>query len=748
MRKHSLMQHFANVGKRRSKSMLLRSLPLAVALCLVLNTAWCNTVLAGGSTPLITSDFSGFKGVVVGDVCNLRSGPGTNYGVAGMVLEGTWLDIVSVKDDWLKITYKGKQAWIAAWLVDIDLSSRGITAVITKTDVNMRQGPGTNFPVAGLTQRGRTYTAEAKRNDWIRISLGSGKTAWIHEPLLQLTLPTIEETEEPADPVAEDMSVRPRGKTATVFQSPIKGSPVMDTLGSKNSAKYITSRGAWIAVQTSNGIQGWIYGPDTVVYSPKDPALSFGISETSWSLGKYGTTTVNATDVNFRSGPGTNHPVVSMVQKGDVIRVLEVRDRWIRGISPKGTVGWVASWLTKGAPAKSSPAFSIALDASSSLRTLTLQGPFESCKVISKEEDNTLVISTSTFFNTAGSLDINAYEFENVKMEGSDVTIKFTETPSYIVQEQKPGKVVLGFAPLVTSVDVKHQDDGETLTVNTVGYTWPTVYRNDKEVTMVLPGAAYTGDISQVKGNIVKSVSIDSKDDGVNVSLDASHVGAYLLKKHANSVEANFLKPGLSGKTIVIDPGHGGNDPGAIGPTGYTERAANWKIALKLRSLLENAGANVILTRLGEFENATPPEDWKPDIDEYSGDLAKRVAWTSKAHAFVSIHNDSCGNRNVAGTTSYICNSILNSSESRRLAELIQREATRSLGTNDRGVKHKNFFVNRESRCPSVLVEVMYLSNPREENLLKQDYIQNAAAKGIFKALEIYFSPGAQVGIY
>ena len=264
----------------------------------------------------------------------------------------------------------------------------------------------------------------------------------------------------------------------------------------------------------------------------------------------------------------------------------------------------------------------------------------------------------------------------------------------------------------------------------------------------VPPGASYAGQASLVRGDLVRKVDIGATNDGVSLSMDASLSGTYLLKKNANSLEAFFPNPGLSGKVIVVDPGHGGNDPGASGPTGYQERTVNWKIALKLRDLLESAGATVILTRLGEFEDATPPEDWKPDIDEYSGDLAKRAAWSQKAHAFVSIHNDWHSNRQTAGTTSYICSQTLNTSESRRLATLIQKHLTASLGTVDRGVKDSNFFVNRESHCPSVLVEVMYLSNPREEDLLKQDHVQEAAARGVLKALEEYFSPASGAGTY
>lgn len=733
--------------KRRAKrgmgSKSSTSLILAVVLCLVSNTVFLARPAVGNSKGApVPSSLSGFKGIVIGDACNLRTGPGTQYSVANLVLEGTWLDILHADNNWLKIRYKAQEAWIASWLVDIDLNSSGIRAVITRTDVNVRQGPGTNFPAIGMTQRNCSYPAEAKRGDWIRISLGSGRTGWVNEPLLELTLPALEES----DKVDVDMLVRPRSSPITVFQFPLTGSASMARLGTGDSARYITSKGAWIAVETSNRVKGWVYGPDTVISSTKDPGLSFGVSESSWSLGKYSTISINATDVNFRSGPGTNYPVISMVQRGDVLRVLETKGQWIRGISPKGVAGWVASWLTIGTPDKS-PGFSIVLDASSSTRTLTIQGPFQSCRLVNKDEDNELIVSTSALFQTVGKLDINFYEFESVKVEGSDITIKFSEKPSYTVREQTSGKAVLGFAPTVTAVNVEPQDDGETLTIHTLGYTWPNVSRNGSSVSLFLPGASYAGEASQVQGKLVRSVGIDSKSDGVSLSLDASQGASYLLKKNTNSLEAYFHNPGVAGKTIVIDPGHGGSDPGASGPTGHTERTANWEIAVRLRDLLQDAGAQVIMTRLGMMEDATPPDDWNPGIDEYSGDLAKRAAWSSKAHAFISIHNDWHSDKAVAGTTSYVCNTILNASESHRLAELIQKETTRSLGTYDRGVRNKNFFVNRESHCPSVLVEVMYLSNPREEALLKQGHMLDAAARGIFRAIHLYFSPAEQPAV-
>lgn len=735
---------YPNATVRSKKTRTPKILLLVLIACIVSTTTLTLTpTLMASQAASIPQDFAGFKGIVVGDACNLRTGPGTEHSSIGLVLQGTWLDILTTQDNWLKVRYKNQEAWIADWLVDIDLTSYNIKAVITKTDVNIRQGPGLSYPVIGVTQRGNTYFAEARRGDkegkgsWVRFSIGNGKSGWVRSDLLQLELPSIEQT----DKVVGDMMVRPRGQSVTVYQHPLKGSGTIATLKSGDSAKYITSKGAWIAVQTSRGARGWVYGPDTVITCVTDPTLSFGVSESSWSIGKYNTISVNATDVNFRAGPGTNYPVISMVQKGDSLRVLETQGQWIKCISPKGIVGWIASWLTVGNPGKG-PSFSVSLDTSSSVRVFTVQGPFQSATITPNEEDNSIKISASTSFGASGRLDINFCEFESVRIEGNNVIVKFQEKPSYMVKEQSPGKLVMVFSPVITSVTIEPRDDGEALQVNTLGYAWPTMYRNGSTVDMFLPGASYSGELSQIQGNLVKATNVSSGKDGVTLSLDASQGASYLLKKNPNSVEAIFHNPGLEGKVVVIDPGHGGSDPGAIGPTGYSERVANWEIAIRLKKLLEDAGSTVIMTRSGPYEAATAPEDWKPDIDEYSGDLAKRTAWSSKAHVFVSIHNDAHNDKSICGTTTYVCENTLNVSESKRLAQLMQKEVTKSLGTYSRGIRNANFFVNREAQCPSILVEVMYLSNPREEQLLKQANIQEAAALGIFNALQAYFTPG------
>ena len=83
-----MSKHIRHSLNKRSK-LACRVLPGVLLLAVTLHLALCSsTAWSNSSTPLLPSDFSGFKGVVVGDVCNLRSGPGTNYSVVGTVLEG------------------------------------------------------------------------------------------------------------------------------------------------------------------------------------------------------------------------------------------------------------------------------------------------------------------------------------------------------------------------------------------------------------------------------------------------------------------------------------------------------------------------------------------------------------------------------------------------------------------------------------------------------------------------------------
>jgi len=194
---------------------------------------------------------------------------------------------------------------------------------------------------------------------------------------------------------------------------------------------------------------------------------------------------------------------------------------------------------------------------------------------------------------------------------------------------------------------------------------------------------------------------------------------------------------GLKNKVIAIDPGHGGSDPGAIGPSRYQEKTANLAVALEVKELLEKAGARVIMTRQDDRDvfgpNATDVEELKS---------RSSLANSRKADVFVSIHCDSFSNPAAGGTTTYYYQKSLYDS---MLASAIQTNLIDAGQLQDRRTKTANFYVIKRTLMPAVLVELAFISNPKEEKLLSSPEFQDDMAQGIVRGLERFFDQASKL---
>lgn len=185
---------------------------------------------------------------------------------------------------------------------------------------------------------------------------------------------------------------------------------------------------------------------------------------------------------------------------------------------------------------------------------------------------------------------------------------------------------------------------------------------------------------------------------------------------------------------VVLDAGHGGYDPGAVGPTGYQEKTANLGIALRAKGALEALGYRVILTRSTDVALG-------PDL---ISDLQGRVdiANNNRADVFVSIHNNSAGAGARGTETYYYRNPETGASDpkSQALATLIQQETVKRVATSDRGAKGANFFVLRRTNMTAALLEGAFISDPGEEALLKTADFQQKLAEGVAAGIKAYFN--------
>ena len=179
----------------------------------------------------------------------------------------------------------------------------------------------------------------------------------------------------------------------------------------------------------------------------------------------------------------------------------------------------------------------------------------------------------------------------------------------------------------------------------------------------------------------------------------------------------------VSKATIVIDPGHGGNDSGALGYlAAYPEKTINYGIATELADLLEAKGADVVLL------------DTK--YNNYS--LQQRVAMATQAdpHLFISVHsNSSAYSASAAGTEAYYFNYW-----SSGLAQFSSSNIASVLNTTNRGQKFGYYYVTRTMQYPAILIETGFVSNQTEyHKLINEDY-QQEIAQAISKAVSSYLS--------
>ncbi len=177
----------------------------------------------------------------------------------------------------------------------------------------------------------------------------------------------------------------------------------------------------------------------------------------------------------------------------------------------------------------------------------------------------------------------------------------------------------------------------------------------------------------------------------------------------------------LSNSRIVIDPGHGGKDPGAISCLGFYEKTVNLKVAKELTALLGNKGCKVTLTR---------------NRDVFL-ELEQRAALANSynPNLFVSIHADSCDRKEANGFTVYVARSA--SRVSLKAARSIVKAMSKT-GIKSRGVQRGNYRVLVKTNHPAVLVELGYLSNYWEARRLKDAGMQKRLAAALAEGITNY----------
>jgi N-acetylmuramoyl-L-alanine amidase len=234
-----------------------------------------------------------------------------------------------------------------------------------------------------------------------------------------------------------------------------------------------------------------------------------------------------------------------------------------------------------------------------------------------------------------------------------------------------------------------------------------------------------------VKSPLVKAVRlVKVSETKARVEVDLSDHLLYrveLSDDHRRLV-IHFRTSVLLKKVLVLDAGHGGVDPGTCGGQGTREKDFTLDMVFRLKELLEDAGAYVILTR---------------NDDSYIG-LFERplLANFLKADLFISIHcNSYTHDRNIRGVEIYYWpHACEPKNAGKALADQVMTYLIQGTRLNNRGVRINNYAVLVETQMPGILVELGYLSNYAEETLLNQSEFKENASRCIFQGIIAYYS--------
>lgn len=272
----------------------------------------------------------------------------------------------------------------------------------------------------------------------------------------------------------------------------------------------------------------------------------------------------------------------------------------------------------------------------------------------------------------------------------------------------------------------------EVVAEDEIGYEVK-AYRDAKKIKLIVPGVAVSekllrqGKLS-VRDGIIDNIEIQkikgSKNYDLEITINLDNFADFELVTVPPSSVARLViyKSAAKNKLVVIDPGHGGSEPGAVSGD-ILEKNLNLDIGLRLKKVLEGRGVKVFMTREDDIYVSTYAR----------ASMANEIG----ADVFLSIHNNASTSPSGCGTETLYYPDPKNEA----LARAIQKSMTGTLGLRDRGiVSRPGLVVTRETKMPSALVEVAFMTNKDELSLLMTEDFRQKAAEAIADGILNYLS--------
>ncbi|AET69466.1 N-acetylmuramoyl-L-alanine amidase [Desulfosporosinus orientis DSM 765] len=434
--------------------------------------------------------------------------------------------------------------------------------------------------------------------------------------------------------------------------------------------------------------------------------------------------------LNLRESPSSSGTVLTTIPEGSVINLIAKQDQWYKTtyqsktgwvsatyltvISKKGTVTASGSLNLRETPSSTGKILAT-IPSNASVELIAQQGQWYQTTYQAKTG---WIAADYVTVNTTG--DNSPPPENNPSTPDNNSSTPDNNTPSKIDLSANGKVYILGGTGIISANSQGIMEGKASSKYKDNLKAFPPLPSEIKE-----PTTPSSGDDSTTPDN--------NNDNPPEITYDPS---TEVLINPFDVIPANAL----AGKTIMIDPGHGGPDTGAIGPTPTYEKNNTLAIALDLETALKQAGAKVILTRDEDVALCSPYTEIE--------DLQARVnlAEQQKPDLFISIHNDGNLNSEIQGTTTYYSGDNTQAYQSQQLASSIQSAVIDTVDTKNRGVKEAAFYVLRKTTMPAVLLETAFISSPYEEARLQNSTFRQNVANAILIGIYNYYKnplPGA-----
>jgi N-acetylmuramoyl-L-alanine amidase len=403
--------------------------------------------------------------------------------------------------------------------------------------------------------------------------------------------------------------------------------------------------------------------------------------------------TVQASVLNVRIGPGLSHDVMTQVQQDDQLNVLGEENQWYKVRLSNDQIGWVASWLV---------------------------------------ENEEITAQNQQFGRVTGS-SVNIRQFATTDSEVIGTVYEGTELQILYQDGEWFQVLYMGRVAWIHTSYLEQIDYTSGELVSAESQSTQEVIVGDSRVN-IRTSPSTDADVLAMADPGDRFIYLNTDGDWYEVQIDNDSTGyiaswvvqletVSTVSDEATDAQVSRAATDISEATIVIDAGHGGRDPGAIATNdAFTEKEIALRTSLLLERRLRDAGANVVLTR----------------SDDTFISLNNRavISESANADAFISVHYDAMDTPNsMTGTTTYYF-----SENERQLAETVNSYLDSHGPLRNNGVRTGDYFVLRNNRQPSILLELGYLNHDYDITVVNTDSYQSTIVEAIYQGLREYFA--------